>query len=463
MNGVLVGIGAYILAQLAVGLLVSRRIRTESDYLVAGRRVGLGLATFSMFATWFGAESCIGAAGKIHGEGLAGGATDPFGYALALLLIGRFLAAPVWERRLTTLADLFRQRFGASAERIAALLMAPTSVFWAAAQIRAFGQVLGAAGGISFETAVLIATGVVIVYASAGGLFADVVTDLIQGIAIMIGLAVLILTLNANGTFAGIDVAATLRGRLDLFGGEEPWVAKADLWAMTLMGSLVAQELFARVLAARSAATARRAATWGGWMYLGIGLMPAGLGLLGPALLPGLEDGEALLPELARRHLPAALFVVFSGALVSAILSTVDSTLLAAAALVSHNLIAATRPALSDGTRLVIARAGVAVMGLIACWLALGSESIFELVQLANGIGSAGVFVLLCFGLFGRVGGPAAAVACLVTGTVTWAVPVLFVPEFPAPYLASAAGALGVFLGVARWERLRARGAAGCG
>jgi Na+/proline symporter len=153
-----------------------------------------------------------------------------------------------------------------------------------------------------------------------------------------------------------------------------------------------------------------------------------------------------LLPELAQQHLPGLLFILFAGALVSAILSTVDSTLLAASALVSHNVIVAFRPTLGDAARLKLARTGVAVMGIIACGLALGSDSIFELVQMANGIGSGGIFVLMCFGLFSRRGGKVAALACIVTGTVTWAVPTVWMPEFPAPYLLSLVAALAAFV-----------------
>src|SRR4029450_11914823 len=117
MNWVFFGVLVYVVLQLLVGLLVSRGIRSESDYLIAGRSIGLGLATFSMFATWFGAETCLGAAGKFYAEGFVGGTTDPFGYALALLIIGLLFAVPLWKRRLTTLADLFRIRYSPGVER----------------------------------------------------------------------------------------------------------------------------------------------------------------------------------------------------------------------------------------------------------------------------------------------------------------------------------------------------------
>ncbi len=144
MNNILLGILAYILLQLLLGVLVSRKIRNETDFLLAGRRLGFVLATFSIFATWFGAESCVGTAGAAYEDGLAGVTADPFGYTICLLLMGLVFAVPLWKMKLTTIADFFRHRYSISAERLTALLMVPTSLLWVAAQIRAFGQVLSA-------------------------------------------------------------------------------------------------------------------------------------------------------------------------------------------------------------------------------------------------------------------------------------------------------------------------------
>ena len=454
MNLVLVGIGVYVVLQLVIGFLASRRIKSETDYLIAGRRIGLGLATFSMFATWFGAETCIGAAGMFYEDGLAGGVSDPFGYALALFIVGWFFARPLWKRGLTTLADLFHQRYGPTAERFAALIMVPTSILWAAAQIRAFGVVLHAATGIEITVAVLAATGVVIIYTCTGGLLADVVTDFIQGVAIILGLIFLgfVLWTSADVDLRGAWTAVEPE-RLDLFGGTGSFLEKLDIWLTIILGSVVAQEIIARVLATRSPDVAVRSTHLGGGLYLLVGLIPAGLGLLGPTLLPGLESPEAFLPKLAEQHLSPVIFVLFTGAIVSAILSTVDSTLLAASSLASHNLIVSLRPTMSDRQRLMTARIGVAIFGLIACVFALGAETIFELVQQANGVGSAGIFVLMLFGLYGGgFGGARAAVATLTVGLGTWFWGT-YVGEWSVTYLISLAAAGLTFVTFAMWER----------
>ena len=72
---------AYVALQMLIGVLVSRSVRTEDDYLLAGRQLGPALATFSVFATWFGAETGVGSAGAVYQTGLSATRADPFGYA----------------------------------------------------------------------------------------------------------------------------------------------------------------------------------------------------------------------------------------------------------------------------------------------------------------------------------------------------------------------------------------------
>ena len=446
MNAVLLGVLIYVILQLLVGVLVSRKVRSESDYLVAGRRLGLGLATFSMFATWFGAETCVGAAGRFYEEGLPGGARDPFGYALALFVMGLVFAVPLWNRGLTTLADLFRQRYGPRTERFAALIMAPTSIFWAAAQIYAFGKVLHAASDLNVATAITVATVVVILYTCTGGLLADVITDFIQGIVIILGLVVLLAILMTRPDIHLIEACRQLDpAKFNVFGGTtSPW-AKAELWAVTILGSVVAQEVAARVLGAKSAAVARNSTYLGGAMYLVVGLVPAFLGLVGATLLPDLKDPDTVLPALAKQYLPTFLYILFVGALVSAILSTVDSTLLAASSLVSHNFILSFRPQLPDRRKLLLARIGVAVFGIVAYGLALGADSVIELVDQANGVGSAGILVLMVFGLFSAVGGAKTGLATLAVGLGTW-IYGTYVGEWQCTYLISLTASTATYL-----------------
>jgi solute:Na+ symporter, SSS family len=433
----LAGILAYVALQLTLGFVASRRIHTEDDYLVAGRSLGPLLMAFTVFATWFGAETCIAAAGAVYESGISGGSADPFGYGLCILLTGLLVAVPLWRLRLTTLADLFRLRFDPVVERVAVVLMVPTSLFWAAAQIRAFGQVLSAASGLELEVTVTAAASVVIVYTMFGGLLADAWTDLVQGIALIVGLvAISVAVFSAEGFE---PLAALPPGSLNPLGGEQrSFLALLEEWAIPVVGSLVAAEVVARILAARSASVARNATVVAGGAYLLVGLMPVALGLLGAVLVPGLADPEQILPILADRYLPTVLSVVFSGALVSAILSTVDSALLVAAGLVSHNIVVPMRPAIGERGKVLVARSFVVAFGVLAYLMAFRAERVYELVEQASAFGSAGIVTVVFFGLFTRHGGSTAAVASLLSGVAAW-IAGAYVLGLPYPYLTSLA------------------------
>ena len=80
----------YLIFQFSIGYWASRQIKNESDYLLAGRHVPTWLLSFSLFATWFGAEACIGTSGEVYMHGLSGGRADPFGYSLCLFFLGIF-------------------------------------------------------------------------------------------------------------------------------------------------------------------------------------------------------------------------------------------------------------------------------------------------------------------------------------------------------------------------------------
>lgn len=442
---------AFVAVQMAVALFLVRKIRSEEDFLLAGRRLGPALAATSIFATWFGAESCVGAAGAAYENGLTWNAPEPFAYGACLVLTGLLFAARLWHLRITTMADFLSARFGPSTERLAAALLLPSSLLWAAAQIRAFGQVVAvnSDGLFTVQVATAIAAAVAIVYTVAGGLLADVYTDVIQCAALLAGLAALAVAVAYSlpgevappeGAAAAVDPAAVAAVAA---GG---WLADFEQWAIPICGSVVAQEVLSRALAGRSAAVARKAAIAGGVAYIAVGLVPLSIGAIGPQLLPDLADPETVLPNLSRELLPEAMNLLFAGALIAAILSTVDSCLLVVSSLVTRNLAPrSSRDPTAD--RLATARWSVVAGGLVAYALATSTYNVAGLVEEASGFGSAGVFVLAVAGLFTSLGSAVAANLALVTGLSVWLVGRHLAPDWVAhPYLSALGAAAVVFL-----------------
>jgi Na+/proline symporter len=182
-----------------------------------------------------------------------------------------------------------------------------------------------------------------------------------------------------------------------------------------------------------------------------IAFIPVTLGLIGPLLVPNIADPEQLVPEIAKAHLPPILYIVFVGALISAILSTVDSALLAAGTLMSHNLLLRMRPDASERTKVLVARSSVATLGICAYFLALRTTHISDLVETASAFASAGLFVTLVFGLFTRIGGEMSAIAAMMGGALVWLAGSSLL-DIEAPYLAGIAAAVVAYVAVSRFE-----------
>jgi SSS family transporter len=448
MNGILLGVLFYLAVQFAVAILVSRRIQSETDYILGGRQIGVSLAAFSVFATWFGAETVLGSAGRVYSDGMSGSQGEPFAYAVSIVLMGLLFAARLWRRGLVTFGDMFRDRFSPGVERLTVILLVPGSVLWAAAQIRGFGQIMGVTTGVDLTTGMALAAAVVILYTVVGGLLADVYSDFVQGIFIVIGLgamlvAVLIQTGGPVQVLAGIEAA-----RFAPIKADQSLLDFLEQWAIPICGSLVAVELISRILACKSAAVAQRATWLGGVGYLLVALIPVYFGLVGPQLVPGLTEAEQIVPALAQQYLPPLLYVMFAGALISAILSTVDSALLASASLISHNIVLRLKPDIGESGKVALARGGVAVLGLIAFVLALQSEGISALVELASAFATAGIFVAFAFGLFTGWGGAASAYAAIVAGAVVWAGG-KYLLELQAPYVTGVLAAAAAYAAIA--------------
>src|SRR5690606_5559749 len=105
VNWLLFALVGYLAIQLAIGAWLAPKIHTETDYLVAGRRLGYPLTIFSIFATWFGAETCIASAGRAYDEGFSLISAEPFAYGITLMVMGLVFAVPMWRMKLTTMAD----------------------------------------------------------------------------------------------------------------------------------------------------------------------------------------------------------------------------------------------------------------------------------------------------------------------------------------------------------------------
>ncbi|MCE6988721.1 sodium:solute symporter family protein [Dyadobacter sp. CY323] len=442
---------AYLLANLGIGLWASRRITTTQDFVLAGRRLPLVLAASATFATWFGSETILGAPSEFVEHGLLGVVEDPFGAALCLLLVGLFFARRFYKMNIITFCDFFKIRYGRYAELTSAILIIPSYFSWIAAQLLAMGIVLNVVLGWSLPVCVIGSSVIVIIYTIWGGMWSISITDFLQTIMIIVGLLIVAYVLYEKvGGFQPLINAApegffrfypdfTLKGSLEYFAA----------WITIGLGSIPQQDVFQRVMSAKSAEVSVKATLLSSFMYLTIALLPLFIGLCGNYLYPGNQkDGQLIIPNMVLQHMSLPLQIVFFGALVSAILSTTSSAIMAPATVLGENVFRFFNPELTDRQLLKIIRIGIVVITAVCIGMAVTRESIFEMVAESSAFSLVSLFVPLTAGVYWKATNQLGCILSMLFGLVTWLLCVSIGTEYPPLIYGLLASLFGMILGI---------------
>jgi len=422
---VITGVAIYMLAMLAVGYFSSRKIKDLADYLVAGRRLPYGLAVATLVATWFGAGSCMGASGTVYTDGILGVVSDPFAAGISLILAGLFYVGFLRRMKLLTVTDIFGVYYSKGSEIFASALMIPVYIGWLGAQMVAIGYIMKVLLGIDPTTGVLIGSAIVLIYTYAGGMWAVTLTDLMQVVVLVIGLIVMVPIILGQDAIGGISglLDKTPKEMLDFYpkeAGYGDWISYLGQWLLMGLGCIVGQDLIQRSLSSKNEKIAKRSAVSAGVIYITMGLMPITIGLAGRILMPDLDDPEMLMPEMAMRFLNPFMIVLFMGALISAIMSSADSSLLAATSLATENIILKFKPELTEVEKLKLARIVTVIIAVFSLGVALWVDQIYALMVNSWATLWVGIFAPVTFALYWKKANNLAAWVSMISGTSVW-------------------------------------------
>ncbi|XBQ14892.1 MAG: sodium/proline symporter [Oceanicaulis sp.] len=387
---VLATLVAYKIVLIAIGIWASRLNRNESDFFLGGRGLGAWVAGLSYAASTSSAWVLLGFSGFVYAVGVSALWMVPgiwLGYVLVWLWFGPRLRAETAERGHVTPSDFMAAEAGPWAAAIRALagfLVLFTFVFYIAAQFGAAAIAFESQFALSRFESVAIGAGVILIYGLLGGFWAVSLTDTLQG-AIMAVIAVVlpVFAVIAAGGPAGI--AETLSASqpaayLDPWGGRAgfAFLGFAIGIASIGLGTYGQPHLLSRLMAVKDERARRRgfvvAMSWGVIVYIGM----AAMALAGRAILPAVADGEALFYELAALLLPTVLAGIVIAAILSAVMSTVDSLLIAASSAAAHDL---RLVKILRGREVLVSRAVMAAICALAVILTLSlPATIFDRV-----------------------------------------------------------------------------------
>ena len=237
----------YMLLTIAVGMFAATRVSSTNDFALAGRSLPLPMVITATFATWFGSETILGLPGRFIESGIAGVIEEPFGSGMALILVGMFFAQKLYRLNILTIGDYYRERYGTKIEVLCTLFIVLSYLGWVGAQVAALGLVINliTEGYISVTLGMVIGTFVVLAYTVYGGMWSVAVTDFVQMIIIVLGLAAILFF--ASDLAGGFDKVIGYAQDHDLFHAlPEPtpsgWLFWISAWNAYCAYSSVATE-----------------------------------------------------------------------------------------------------------------------------------------------------------------------------------------------------------------------------
>ncbi len=416
----------YLVAMIPISFYASKFVKNTNDYVLAGRNLPLYMALATVFATWLGSDSILGASSYMAQGGFLEVIADPFGAGLCLILIGLFFARKLYGLNHLTIGDYFESRYNKTIATILSLAITLTYFGWVGAQFVAIGLVMNWVFGMPLIHGIILGAAVVVVYTYIGGMWSVVMHDLIQSAIIVVGLIVILITVSVSMGGFGNIISATppeyfsLTPELSL----SAILAYIAAWMAIGLGSIPQQDVYQRVMAAKSAKIAQWASIGGGLLYFTIVMIPLFLGLaaaqLHPELLAEGADPQMLLPTLIGEHTPMLVQIFFFGALLSAIMSTASAAILAPATLVAENIIRPFHPNMSDSLKMRVIQGSIVIVALGAIVMAIQQGDVFELVASAYSITLVCALVPLTAGLYWKKANVLGALLSIIFGFFTW-------------------------------------------
>jgi SSS family transporter len=462
MNTILItSVVLYLLGTLGLGVWAGTRIKNTADFAVAGRSLPLIMVVTTTFATWFGAETVMGIPAKFVQGGLGALVEDPFGAGTCLILVGLFFAARLYKMNLLTIGDYYRARYGKGIEVFCSAAIILSYLGWVAAQITALGLVFSVlTGGAMSETAgMIVGTLAVLIYVVVGGFLAVAITDFIQMFVLVIGLSIIAAFASQLAGGTGVVLHMAKYNHLWQILPEAKFTDVAFFVgsAVTMMlGSIPQQDVYQRVMSAKSAPIARAGAVIGGISYILFAFVPmfivvcAVIVMGDDAMALAKSDYQRVLPTFVMTKMPLVMQILFFGALLSAIKSTSSATLLAPSTSFTENILKNLRPGMSDREQLLAMRVTIVVFAamVLAYAIAMKGTSIYDLVSSAYQVTLVGAFVPLVMGLYWKRATTQGAILSIGAGVVTW---LLYFPQlsnFGEHFPGQLAGLLAAFAGM---------------
>ena len=417
----------YLLVMLYIGWYSSKKITSNTDFMVAGRRLGPFLMAGTLAATEIGGGSSLGVVQQgMQNHGISAAwyiITMGFAFVILTFLAPKFRAATV-----KTVPEYFRRRYGKSAGLVTAIIMLLPLIGLTAGQFIASSVILSTMLGISYKTAVIIVAVVVTIYSIMGGLWSVTLTDFIQVFLIIIGMIIAVpFAMRLAGGWGNV-VANVPAETFNMFKGYSP-MAVISLTIMYVATFTVGQEAVSRYYAARDGKAAKQGSILAAIINFIYAFIPAVLGIITLALINmgkfNAEDfadvgARYALPVLAMEAMPAVICGLLFAGIISATMSSSDSDLLGAGSIFANDIYRVVlKPDATSEDVMKVTKIVMAIVGVVSMFIALfNTSSLVNLLMFCFTLRAAGAFFPYVLGHYWTGASLAGTIASLISGSI---------------------------------------------
>lgn len=392
-----------------VGIISSRKIRSEGDYYVAGKRGNLWQITGSLLATILGSSAILGTADLALTQGWAAS------WLLLCASIGLLLLVPVsmMVRRQGkyTLPQMIGDFYGREAKMISSVIISIAWIGIIAAQIIGAAKIMTGFTGLDYSLGVWGSGVIFIFYTLIGGQISVLKTDLYQSFIIIGGILLTALYILFTEPVSPMAMTSL---KFPFNEGFHPF----DLIVLLLTYSstfVVGPDIYSRIFCAENEKIARKSVLISALVLIPFSLCITFLGVFAAYKFPEIhqQNGSALIPVMLNT-LPEWGIGLLVAALLSAVMSTGSTTLLTSATIISDPL----SKGLEKGHSMRNTKAIMLIIGLLSILLSLNIHSIIQSLLIALTIFSGAFIVLTIAGLFGFRTSKGRSGAAMITGGV---------------------------------------------
>ena len=413
---------AYLVGMLIVGFVVGKlKIKNSKDYMVAGRRMGLFMVAFSLSANNIGGGCTTGVAQKAFGDWGLSASWYVLACSIAMIPLAYF-APKIRKTLAVTIPEVVGRRFGKLSSNFTAILSVFSLFCLTSSQLLASGSVINTLIPSSPLNVCLVFAGLVIIlYTPVGGMIADQISDLVQFIIILVGLAIATpIVLKGAGGWAAIS--AKLPGEKLNF-TQIGWASIIGYIFQYICTFLVGPEMVTRFETAKDEKTARNASFLSAVLMAAMSIFPTLLGLVAFAMkdeLPGVTAANSMM-TVTGHFAPGFITGLVSAAIICATMSSADSNLLCMSTMIMNDLYKGFggKKELSERQIIFWTRFCNVIGALIAMAIQLLgiAGSIIALNTFAFGIRCAGPFAAYALGLVVPRATKNSGLFSIITGT----------------------------------------------